>query len=308
MNPTTQPEQTSLALFLEQVRECLEKAIQPFPQIPQTIFCGKLLRPQLCFATAPLQNSPSLVLEAAALECIHTASLLHDDIIDNADTRRGAPTCWRSHSPNFAILSGDLLLSIALELITKTQCPKKLSNIIHHTKKTIYGEILQNSNPSPCLQEYTRIINYKTASLFIASTTIHSQSKTLSRIGRLIGLCWQIFNDLNDYQFLWSENHKPGPDITQSYMSAPLLQILHDNPQHKEKILKSLSTLNTQELITSLHITNHQLSRSKLLATTQRLILKCTHLIEQLPHHNKTCTLQLVDKFLIRQTSRYAQL
>ena len=163
-------------------------------------FQGKLLRPQLCIAAASDAQSPHLPLIAAAIECIHTASLLHDDILDNAPTRHARAALWRLHGPKSAILFGDLLLCAALRLAQQVRSWHSLDVITQATYRTIKGELSQQYTHIPHWRTYIRIAAQKTASLFVAATTAQEHSKARKRIGTLFGIAHQLTNDPARYR------------------------------------------------------------------------------------------------------------
>lgn len=204
---------------------------------------GKMLRPQLCIYTAQAFDQPithSSYLLAAALECIHLASLLHDDVIDATHTRRGRNSAWVHHGTPAAILGGDYLLAHSLSLAHKAHHPNAIDVVARKTKQVIRGELLQYQSRAQTWSRslYTRITSLKTASLFEAAIALFAppeHKKKLERAGTLLGIAFQVLNDLKDYQFLWDKT-PPGPDIIERRMSAPLLWLLH----HSKKPLSLL--------------------------------------------------------------------
>ena len=200
---------------------------------------GKMLRPKLCIHTAQAFNAPvnrTTYLLAAAIECIHLASLLHDDVIDMANTRRGAKTTWINYGTSAAILGGDYLLAHSLVLAHEANHTHAIDIVARKTKQVIRGELLQHQTANMWSRSlYTRITSLKTASLFEAAIVLFAPQEhrnTLERAGTFLGVAFQVLNDLKDYQFLWQET-PPGPDVIGRRISAPLLWLLHHskNPQ-----------------------------------------------------------------------------
>ena len=197
---------------------------------------GKMLRPKLCLLTAQAFGRPithKTYLLAAALECVHLASLLHDDIIDTTHMRRGQPSTWVQRGVPSAILAGDYLLAHSLTLANRAQDSEALRIVANKTKLVIRGEILQHQEHPPLWPRtlYTRITALKTSSLFEAALLLFTPQQyeaTMERVGTFLGIAFQVLNDIKDYAFLWTEQ-PPGPDVISRRISAPLLYFLHNS-------------------------------------------------------------------------------
>jgi len=217
---------------------------------------GKRLRSRLCISGAAAYNiniNENIYYAASAIECIHMASLLHDDILDVAHTRRGALSTWKQNGAHLAVLGGDLLLTHSLTLACKTKSIEAIDLITKKTCKMVEGEILQNSPQCPFSQTYyARIIKHKTASLFEAAIMLaapeHART-AVERIGTLIGMAFQIINDLKDYRCL-TDDLPPGPDILQRRISAPLLWLLHHTQSPEQ--LKAAWNSKTDDIVSIL--------------------------------------------------------
>ena len=139
---------------------------------------GKRLRPLLGLLTAKacsgLINDKSIAC-AAASEIIHTATLLHDDVVDNGDYRRGMKTIGKLYSPGVSILVGDFWLTRAINAIISHNCPfLVMSSFAKALEDLAEGEILQMEcadNLKTDFDDYLSIIRHKTSSLFIAAVT-----------------------------------------------------------------------------------------------------------------------------------------
>lgn len=141
----------------------------------------------------------------SAGELIHNASLLHDDVVDDSDTRRGNITLNAKYNPKIAVLSGDYLLSFAVNYLIKLNNQDILSIFIDTTKKMSESEIQQYSlrNQGVSLDEYLQIIYGKTASLFegiMESSAIiaNLDRQKAGEFGRLFGMLFQINNDYSE--------------------------------------------------------------------------------------------------------------
>ena len=138
------------------------------------VLCGgKRYRPTLCFLSGyPHGNYNDLLSASIVIELVHVASLVHDDVLDNAQQRRGKLTIHKKIGINNAILLGDSLFSYALELSTEFQDNMICKIVSRATRKTCSGEIAQNScigNFGLTIKEYEQIISDKTGYLFGAS-------------------------------------------------------------------------------------------------------------------------------------------
>ena len=149
-----------------------------------------------------INNSVYNILTAG--EIIHNASLLHDDVIDNANTRRGNTTIAKKFTSNISILAGDYLLSHAIEKLLELNNFEILNIFKNCTKKMSVAEIKQyfSQNSIPTKEQYIEICKNKTAELF--STILESCSlitnlepQKAKDFGTLFGICFQINNDLN---------------------------------------------------------------------------------------------------------------
>lgn len=167
---------------------------------------SKRIRSLLCLLYLKAHNvkiTEDITFLTVSGELIHNASLLHDDVIDSADYRRGSETISHKYDSKIAVLSGDYLLSLAVEQLMKLHNVDILDNFIYATKKMSFAEIMQYSNRSfdVSINNYLEIIEGKTASLFSA---ILKCSAILSGIdiniadsfGKYFGIAFQINNDM----------------------------------------------------------------------------------------------------------------
>ena len=184
------------------------------PEITKHIFesGGKKIRPLLCIATAEALNYKldKHILLAATIEFIHTATLLHDDVVDESSTRRGEKTAnilWDNKS---SILVGDFLFSRAFQLMVATKSLSVLEILSNAAAIIAESEVLQLTNIKNInidLKTYFKIIEGKTAELFSAAcetgamiaTSNLNQIKSFKSYGKSIGICFQLIDDYLDY-------------------------------------------------------------------------------------------------------------
>ena len=211
---------------------------------------GKRMRPMLILLTAKNFGKVSQVTQNAAigLELLHTASLVHDDVVDESSERRGQASVNATYDNKVAVLVGDYILSTALLKVSLTDNQKIIQLLAELGRTLAAGEILQLSNIQNqefSEEVYYQIINNKTAALFEACAKIGSLSAGASeeeiaaaaKFGQNIGMIFQIRDDIFDY-FDSKEIGKPtGNDMVEGKLTLPVIYAL--NNTH----LESMQTL-----------------------------------------------------------------
>ena len=229
---------------------------------------GKQLRPMFVFLSAKLygETNEFSQLAACSVELLHTATLVHDDVVDESYERRGSfsvNALWRN---KLAVLVGDYILAKGLQL----QLENKKYNFLHLISRAVQdmaeGEILQmkKSRKLDITDEvYFEIIRKKTASLIATSMAIGTASVTsddetiekMYRIGQDAGIAFQIKDDIFDYQAKGILGKPTGNDIKEKKITLPLLYVLNQaEPSEKKRILglikrKNKNTAVVNELI-----------------------------------------------------------
>ena len=201
---------------------------------------GKMMRPILTILTAKLlgEVNDNTIYTAATFEFFHTASLLHDDIVDESDERRGQPSINNSYGNKVAVLVGDYILANALINASKTGNTHLVEIVSKAAQELSSGEILQLSNvqnESFSTDVYFDIIYGKTAALFSACTEGGAMSVNASKdnvdnlreIGRLIGMCFQIRDDIFDYYSDASIGKPTGNDMKEGKITLPVIYALN---------------------------------------------------------------------------------
>lgn len=210
----------------------------------------KRLRVRFVFLFSKLLNINSPLVNDIALitELIHSASLIHDDIIDKDDLRRNFPTFYKKYGAKIAVLEGDFLLSLALEIISKTNI--EISKIFSsRIKKTIQGEILQNEviNKIPDYKTYINKTLNKTGNLFLACLEAlfslgdfeNELRENLINFIKNYSIAFQIKNDVDNFKSNIS-------DIKNGNYTLPMIYFEQENQKkdiknNKEKYLKKAS-------------------------------------------------------------------
>jgi len=169
---------------------------------------GKLLRPLVALALVPSARRATLGAEfwngALAIQMVHEASLLHDDILDRAPERRGSPTTYATGGAGEALVRGDLYLTGAYRAAAASHSGEFLAGFIEAVERTVAGEVLQNQRSGSALtrEQYERIITGKSGELFGASALLAaslSDSEVVVELGRRVGALYQRVDDLLDY-------------------------------------------------------------------------------------------------------------
>ncbi len=203
---------------------------------------GKRLRPALVFlGGAAVGGTSELHLRIAILtELIHAASLIHDDIIDDAETRRGHPSLSRQWGNPIAVVFGDLLFSVSFRLTETLTDSAVRQEIASATADMCRGELLQhefqNRRAAPTPDEYVEMVRLKTAAFLAAccrcggtlSGAEPAQAEALGRYGENLGIAFQIVDDCLDLAGHEGKMGKSlGTDITTGKLTLPLLLALH---------------------------------------------------------------------------------
>ena len=235
---------------------------------------GKRMRPMLILLMARNFGKVTRVTQNAAvgLELLHTASLVHDDVVDESGERRGQPSVNATYDNKVAVLVGDYILSTALLRVALTDHQKIVQLLANLGRTLAAGEILQLSNiQNEAFSEdvYYQIINSKTAALFEACAKIGALSAGATdeeilesaKFGQNIGVIFQIRDDIFDY-FDSKEIGKPtGNDMMEGKLTLPVLYAL--NNTHLESMhtlarkVKS-GTVNADEIAVLVEFTKEQ--------------------------------------------------
>jgi octaprenyl-diphosphate synthase len=234
--------------YLDALVDFINTEVNEFePEIRElTAYCmkpqGKKIRPMLIFFSgwkddSPLQ--PDLVRAAAVMEMVHQATLVHDDILDDASIRHNALTISKKYNAHVAVLLGDALFSHALHLASNFNTIEVCKIVSKATRQVCSGEIsqsLKTNDVNISKEEYYRIIDLKTAELFGAScklgaTLANYDSKFIDAVtnfGRHLGIAYQLFDDLSDIIDSESNTGKTlGTDLASHKFTLPIILLLN---------------------------------------------------------------------------------
>jgi heptaprenyl diphosphate synthase len=234
---------------------------------------------------------PNAITLAAALEILHLATLVHDDVIDNADLRRGSITLQKKYGKKTAVICGDYLLCASLKMAASISNKEDyLSiNFPDYMSKVCIGELTQhinNGNLDISMYQYFKIISGKTAALFDAAFYAGayfsgSNEKELiqyKKLGYILGIIFQLTDDCLDFETTETVAMKSvQSDYEQGVITLPLIHALHEIAGFKDKAIRS--ELSRSEI-------NDAVSRSGGLFFTRRMVQsyysKALHLISYL--------------------------
>ncbi len=263
---------TFLDSDLEAVRAVLDSVYQVEGSLMQEVANyvrqsrGKMLRPALaCLAARlehPDQAADNRVRVAAAAELIHTATLLHDDVIDKAPLRRGRPTVNARWGDDVAILMADYLYATAYDLLLSTLRPEAIRIFARVTQEMTFGEMLQIETREDWLSvdQYLKIIRNKTACLFSACTGLGALVggsateivKKVADFGMDFGMAFQLTDDALDYSAQGEKwGKRVGSDVAEGKQTLPLLHALYTSEEGDRQAL--LACLNNGRDFPTVH-------------------------------------------------------
>jgi octaprenyl-diphosphate synthase len=210
------------------------------------------MRPSLLALTARAlgYNGSNHYLLGAVIEFIHTATLLHDDVVDDSDLRRGRTTANQSFGNPTAVLVGDFLYSRAFQMMVEAQSMPIMQVLANATNTIAEGEVLQLMNINdPNIDEarYLQVIRYKTAKLFEAAGEVGailagadaSVQSAMAAYGRHLGTAFQLVDDALDYSGDSAELGKTvGDDLREGKATLPLIYLLQKGNREVKTVVR----------------------------------------------------------------------
>lgn len=280
---------------------------------------GKRIRPVFVLLSAQFGNAldENIKRVAVSLELIHMATLVHDDVVDDSELRRGEPTIKKRYGNRVAMYTGDFILARALETITTVKKPAVHKILSKTLVDVVEGEIAQiedQYNLDQQLWDYLRRIKRKTALLIATSCQLGSlaagasekESRLLYKYGYNIGMSFQIIDDILDFTATPKELGKPtGSDLLQGHITLPVffgmqhdkfkneLQTAFINPENIDDVkIKYLLKLlkDTDAIERSYEISNRYLQRA-------------LQSLEPLPNNRSKRALQTIAKLIGKRRS-----
>lgn len=238
-NPLTE----LFAVHLAKIEDALKREVDLYSwsefHAPLRYACegGKRIRPLILVLSAECIKSkrvePDAYLAATAIELLHTESIIHDDIIDEENQRRGKPSFHVKYGYNSSILTADFVLGVILNISSKLKDPRIINELSDAATKMTEGEMMEiklGKEMDIKEDDYIKVLEYKTASLFEASAKIgaivgggdEEQVHTMTSFGNLLGIAYQVHDDLIDwnnenrlFNMLVRKNGKPTDFVNQ---------------------------------------------------------------------------------------------
>jgi len=263
------------SLLDQEIEKQLSSDIELINNISQYIVNsgGKRIRPLIVLLSARACGASDLeriVKAAAMIEFIHTATLLHDDVVDNSDSRRGIKTAHQSFGNESTILVGDFLYSRAFQIMVQINHMGIMEVMSDATNTIAEGEVLQlinSGNPKINKEQYLEVIYRKTGKLFEAAMVVggllSNQSQTvlttLQLFGKELGMAYQIVDDVLDYSSSFEIMGKDvGDDLAEGKVTLPMIYtlerampdmqemigqaILNKDSKNADKIIRSIQS------------------------------------------------------------------
>ena len=237
-----------LVLVEEELRGYTRSDITPISEIGEYLLSagGKRIRPALLLLTAKMLGdvSPMNIRLAAVIEFIHNATLVHDDVIDAADTRRGRPSANSHWGNSMTVLAGDWLYMQSFAVALAEKNLDVLNTLIDITQKMVEGELLQLTvlgKSEISEQQLLDIVERKTAYLFSGCTKLpaiaagmnHGSAERLAELGKSLGMAFQLVDDLLDLTV--------ASDLKEGKMTLPVFfAICNAKPEDTMKVQKVL--------------------------------------------------------------------
>jgi octaprenyl-diphosphate synthase len=238
-NPLTE----LFAVHLAKIEDVLKREVDLYSwsefHAPLRYACegGKRIRPLILVLSAECIKSksvePDAYLAATAIELLHTESIIHDDIIDEENERRGKPSFHVKYGYNSSILTADFVLGVILNISSKLKDSRIINELSDAATKMTEGEMMEiklGKEMNITEDDYIKVLEYKTASLFEASAKIgaivgggdEEQVHTMTSFGNLLGIAYQVHDDLIDwnnenrlFNMLVRKNGKPTDFVNQ---------------------------------------------------------------------------------------------
>jgi heptaprenyl diphosphate synthase len=240
------------------------------------------------------------------------ASLVHDDVIDDADLRRGQPTVKSKWDNKIAMYTGDFVFALALELMTNIKSSEAHKILANTIVEVTVGEIQQIKDKyrfNQNLKDYLRRIKRKTALLIAVSCQLGAVAagveeyhhKKLFRFGYYVGMSYQIIDDILDFTSTEKELGKPaGSDLLQGNITAPALFAMN-NPAILSEIEKVYENMEPNEIGRIISLIKQSGAIEKSFALSDHYLDKALTVLEELPENKAKKTLRDIAKYIGRR-------
>lgn len=275
---------------------------------------GKRIRPRIILLIGSIFNAPkdTLITLASSIELLHTATLVHDDLIDGALVRRGVPTLNAKWTTAATVLTGDFVFASAAHLASMTNSIEVMSLFSKTLQIIVNGEVNQllSSKCNTSKEDYYRRIYAKTASLFETSThtagiisqVSHQQVENLRKFGYELGMAFQIVDDILDYKGDQTVVGKPiGGDLRQGLFTLPFLYYMEANKSDSD-INELLSGDCHFEEAQVNHIVN-RIAQSEAIELSfkeaKQFCTRANQCLQQLPDSHERAELEQITNYIV---------
>ncbi|MCI9285441.1 MAG: polyprenyl synthetase family protein [Muribaculaceae bacterium] len=280
---------------------------------------GKQLRPIIVMLVAEMlgHSGPNVTDAAASVEILHNASLIHDDVVDNSDTRHGHDTInaiWANH---IAVLVGDFFVSTSLRLALRTGDMRVIGVIASLGRLLSVGEMDQiyNAREHTLTEDaYFEVISHKTASLFEACVEMgcycagvdDDRLRRLREFARLLGLCFQIKDDLFDYSGSDKIGKPTGNDLREGKITLPLIHALSASTHPDRENMLELSrrgSLSDSEIATLIAFAHDAGGLDYALGRLNELHARAIAILDTFPPSEASASLRALADYVIDRDS-----
>lgn len=279
---------------------------------------GKRVRPQLTVISARIGGYTGMgaITLSGAIECIHTATLLHDDVVDSADTRRGRPSANTLWSNEMCVLAGDFILAKAFSALTSLNNLRILEIVSRTTERLSEGELFQMmniGNMNFTEADYLQVIADKTAVLMEAACRGGSilggldsiQEDALAQFGFNLGVAFQMTDDVIDYRSDKETMGKnPGKDMEEGKLTLPMIAALKRatvDEKTKVKAMISTGVVTNEDLEWVREFLNRRDGISETLLKSREYLTNAVECLAMFPDsYEKRGLIRLSDKILHR--------
>ena len=228
--------------YLAEVEHELERSVARYPGLVAAVGAsalaagGKRLRPALAFLSSSPDDAAPLAA-GVAVELVHMATLVHDDLIDGSAVRRGRAAAWTEHGAEAAKAAGDYLFARAFSVLAATGEGRAVAVLADAALALARGEAMQRRqrhDPDTSIDDYVERCSLKTGKLFEASCVLGGGN---GEYGRLLGIAFQIADDVLDCTGETIETGKvPGTDLRDGTPTLPLLLAAQEDPAVREAL------------------------------------------------------------------------
>ncbi|HEV2613402.1 MAG TPA: polyprenyl synthetase family protein [Gammaproteobacteria bacterium] len=295
------------------IRESLKSSVEIINKIGDYIIQsgGKRLRPLLVLLSSKAfgYHGQSHIKLAAVIELLHTATLLHDDVVDHSELRRNQPTANKVWGDHASVLVGDYLYSRAFQLMVDVNNMKVMEIIANSSNQMAEGEMLQLLNchqPDVTEENYMKVIHCKTGTLFAAAAQMgpvlvnasNAQIESMYHYGSCLGSAFQLIDDALDYSGNSKEMGKNmGDDLVEGKPTLPFIRALSQVKDSDAEILRRAISEGTAENIDNIiKIINSTDAISYTYEAAKRQALKAKEHLHEIPESvYSNGLLQLID-------------